>query len=82
MTQTFLSSTLSVWEVAPASATRVGHPEPFPLELPRRVIELYTYRDEWVLDPFMVSGTTAVADPGCCELARRRVAAAEGMRFP
>ncbi len=45
--------TLDTWEMRPESATRVGHPAPFPLELPRRLIELYTYRGDVVLDPFM-----------------------------
>ncbi len=57
----FLEATLDVWELAPESATRVGHPAPFPVELPQRLIELYTYRDDLVLDPFMGSGSTAVA---------------------
>ena len=45
----------------PRSATRVGHPAPFPVELPRRLIELYTYRGDLILDPFIGSGSTAVA---------------------
>ena len=45
----------------PSSARRVGHPAPFPVELPERLIELYTYRDDVVLDPFLGSGSTAVA---------------------
>ena len=45
----------------PESATRVGHPAPYPVELPKRLIELYTYENDVVLDPFMGSGTTAVA---------------------
>lgn len=57
----FLDATLDVWEIPPESATRVGHPAPFPVDLPRRLIELYTYREDLVLDPFMGSGTTAVA---------------------
>lgn len=43
------------------SARRIGHPAPYPVELPRRIIELYTYTGDIVLDPFMGSGTTAVA---------------------
>ncbi|MCW5888569.1 MAG: site-specific DNA-methyltransferase, partial [Anaerolineales bacterium] len=43
------------------SARKIGHPAPFPLELPRRLIELYTFPGEVVLDPFMGSGTTALA---------------------
>ena len=57
----FMEYTKSIWQFAPASARRIGHPAPFPEELPRRCIELYTYSDEVVLDPFMGSGTTAVA---------------------
>lgn len=57
----FIEATTDVWEIPPASATRVGHPAPFPVELPKRLIELYTYRDDLVLDPFMGAGTTAVA---------------------
>ena len=57
----FMDATLDVWELAPESATRVNHPAPFPVELPQRLIDLYTYREDVVLDPFMGSGTTAVA---------------------
>ena len=84
----FMDATLDVWELAPESATRVGHPAPFPVELPQRLIDLYTYREDVVLDPFMGSGTTAVAavrtgrhylgydtDDGYAQAARERVAA-------
>src|SRR5712692_6740910 len=57
----FLEATTDLWEIPPERATRVGHPAPFPLALPKRLIELYTYEDDLVLDPFMGSGTTAVA---------------------
>ncbi|MGH9249932.1 MAG: DNA-methyltransferase [Acidimicrobiales bacterium] len=57
----FMDSTLSVWEVPPESAKRVQHPAPFPVQLPKRFINLYTYEGEVVLDPFMGSGSTAVA---------------------
>jgi DNA modification methylase len=57
----FLELTKSVWQFPTESASRVGHPAPFPIELPRRLIELYTFEDEVVLDPFMGSGTTALA---------------------
>ncbi len=57
----FLEATTDLWEIPPESATRVRHPAPFPVELPRRLIELYTYEGDVVLDPFMGSGTTAVA---------------------
>ncbi|HEY7947572.1 MAG TPA: site-specific DNA-methyltransferase [Acidimicrobiales bacterium] len=57
----FIEATTDVWEIGAERATRVGHPAPFPVELPQRLIELYTYRDDLVLDPFMGSGTTGVA---------------------
>ena len=57
----FLEATTDVWDIPSASATRVGHPAPFPVELPQRLIDLYTYRGDLVLDPFMGAGTTAVA---------------------
>lgn len=57
----FLEATTDLWEISPESATRVGHPAPFPIELPKRLIELYTYEHDVVLDPFIGSGTTAVA---------------------
>jgi site-specific DNA-methyltransferase (adenine-specific) len=66
----FMAWTLDVWHIPPASATRIGHPAPFPVELPRRFIELYTYKGDVVLDPFMGSGTTAVA---CIETDRHFV---------
>jgi site-specific DNA-methyltransferase (adenine-specific) len=57
----FLEATTDVWEIPSERARRVGHPAPFPVELPQRLIELFTYLDDLVLDPFMGSGTTAVA---------------------
>jgi len=82
----FLLGTLSVWEIPPESAKRVGHPAPFPVALADRVIALYSYKGDVVLDPFCGSGTTCVAAkqrgrhyvgydivPEYCELARRRL---------
>jgi len=57
----FLEYTKSVWSFPSVSARKVGHPAPFPVELPYRLIQFYTYRDEVVLDPFMGSGQTAIA---------------------
>jgi DNA modification methylase len=84
----FLAWTLDVWRFPPASARRIGHPAPFPVELPRRLIELHTYAGEVVLDPFCGSGSTGVAaarcgrgfigydtDAGYLDLARSRLAA-------
>ncbi len=57
----FMEATTDLWEIASESATRVGHPAPFPVDLPKRLIDLYTYEGDVVLDPFMGSGSTAVA---------------------
>lgn len=60
-TEEFLAATIDVWDIPPAQAHRVGHPAPFPVKLPARLIQLYTYRGDLVLDPFMGSGSTLVA---------------------
>ena len=57
----FLETTKSVWTFPTETARKVGHPAPFPVELPRRLIQLYTFAGELVLDPFMGSGQTAIA---------------------
>lgn len=82
----FMAATLDVWEISPESARRVRHPAPFPVELPERLIRLYTYANDLVLDPFMGSGSSLVAaakldrryvgydlDPNYVEVARERV---------
>lgn len=57
----FLESTKSIWRFPSASAKKANHPAPFPVELPLRLIHLYSYVGDTVLDPFMGSGTTAEA---------------------
>lgn len=57
----FLEWTKSVWNFPAVSAKKIGHPAPFPEELPHRLIQLYTYKGEIVLDPFVGSGTTCLA---------------------
>lgn len=57
----FLEYTKSVWTFPAERARQVGHPAPFPIELPRRLIQLYTYAGEVILDPFMGSGQSAIA---------------------
>lgn len=57
----FLEHTKSTWRFPSASATEAGHPAPFPTELPRRLIGLYTFPGDVVLDPFMGTGATAIA---------------------
>jgi site-specific DNA-methyltransferase (adenine-specific) len=88
-TDDFLALTLDVWPIPAESARRVGHPAPFPVELPEQLIRLYTFKDDLVLDPFMGSGSTLVAaarlgrryvgydlDAQYIDIARQRVAAA------
>ena len=57
----FLEWTKSIWRIPAVSARKIGHPAPFPEELPERLIKLYTYRGDVVLDPFAGSGTSCVA---------------------
>ncbi len=57
----FLEYTRSVWTFPAVPARKIGHPAPFPVELPYRCIQLYTFAGEVVLDPFMGSGQTAIA---------------------
>ena len=57
----FLELTKSIWTFGAESAKKIGHPAPFPVELPLRCIKLYSFENDVVLDPFMGSGTTAVA---------------------
>ena len=59
--ENFLEWTKSVWSFPAASARKIGHPAPFPVELPHRLIELYTFKEDIVLDPFAGSGTTCLA---------------------
>ncbi len=86
MTEDFMALTLDVWEIPPESARRVGHPAPFPIELPEQLIRLFTFRDDLILDPFMGSGSALVAaarlgrryvgydtEPQYVDIARRRV---------
>jgi site-specific DNA-methyltransferase (adenine-specific) len=57
----FMEWTKSVWTMNPESAKKVNHPAPFPEELPYRLIQLYSFKNDIVLDPFMGSGTTAIS---------------------
>jgi len=91
----FMAATLDVWDIEPESARRVSHPAPFPVGLPLRLIDLYTYEHDLVLDPFMGSGSTLVAaarrdrryvgydlDPTYVDIARRRVRDEAGATTP
>jgi site-specific DNA-methyltransferase (adenine-specific) len=82
----FTALTRSIWQFPTDSARKIGHPTPFPVELPRRLIKLYSWKGGLVLDPFCGSGSTCVAaaqlgrlwigvdvDPHYVELAQKRV---------
>jgi site-specific DNA-methyltransferase (adenine-specific) len=56
----FMEWTKSIWTMNAESARRIGHPAPFPEELPNRLVQLYSFTNDIILDPFMGSGTTAV----------------------
>ncbi|MBT8213211.1 MAG: site-specific DNA-methyltransferase [Acidimicrobiia bacterium] len=83
----FMEATLDVWNIRAESARRVNHPAPFPVELPQRLIMLYTFENDLVLDPFAGSGSSLVAavrrkrravgydlEPEYVEAARERIA--------
>lgn len=57
----FMEWTKSIWTMNAVSAKQIGHPAPFPEELPFRLIQLYSFKEDIVLDPFMGSGTTALS---------------------
>ena len=82
----FIEWTNGVWNFSGESKNKIGHPTPFPVELPKRCIKLFSYVGETVLDPFLGSGTTLVAcletqrigigveiNRAYCELATRRL---------
>jgi site-specific DNA-methyltransferase (adenine-specific) len=82
----FMNWTNGLWTFNGESKKKVGHPAPFPLELPRRCIKMFSYVGDTVLDPFMGSGTTLIAagmlgrkgigvdvDKGYCKLAQKRI---------
>jgi site-specific DNA-methyltransferase (adenine-specific) len=82
----FMEWTNGIWTFNGESKKRIGHPAPFPIELPKRCIQLFSYKDDVVFDPFMWSGTTLIAaglywrkgvgidiDKAYCELAKSRI---------
>jgi site-specific DNA-methyltransferase (adenine-specific) len=59
--ESFMEWTKSVWTMNTESARKAMHPAPFPVELPYRLIQLYSFKDDVILDPFIGSGTTGIA---------------------
>lgn len=93
--QDFMDWTNGLWTFNGESKKKIGHPTPFPVELPQRCIRLFTYKGDTVLDPFMGSGTTLVAsylndrkgtgieiDPHYCQIALDRLKKEGGMGHP
>jgi site-specific DNA-methyltransferase (adenine-specific) len=87
----FMDWSLGLWTFAGANPLRAGHPAPYPEELPRRLVLLYSYKEDLILDPFLGSGTTCLAasnlgrrsvgveiDPAYCALAAQTL----GARLP
>jgi site-specific DNA-methyltransferase (adenine-specific) len=85
----FIQWTNGLWTFKGESKKKIGHPAPFPIELPKRCIKLFSFVGDTVLDPFAGSGTTLIAatmlnrigigveiDPQYCELSKRRILAA------
>ncbi|MBM4033855.1 MAG: site-specific DNA-methyltransferase [Planctomycetes bacterium] len=88
----FMACTRSVWEFGTESRTRIGHPAPFPEQLPERLIKFLSFRGQTVLDPFAGSGTVGLVaarlgrhfilgdnSPQYCKLARKRIVAELGL---
>ncbi len=82
----FMEWTNGLWTFNGESKKRIGHPAPFPVELPRRCIKLFSYKEDLVFDPFLGSGTTMIAaketgrkavgveiDANYCQLAIKRI---------
>ena len=82
----FMEWTNGLWTFSGESKKKIGHPAPFPIELPRRCIKLFSFVEDTILDPFMGSGTTLIAaylnnrkaigidvDKSYCELAEKRL---------
>ncbi len=82
----FMEWTNGLWTFSGESKKKVGHPAPFPVELPKRCIKLFSFKGDTVLDPFLGSGTTLVAcalydrrgigvevDENYCRLAKERL---------
>jgi len=82
----FMEWTNGLWSFNGESKKKIGHPAPYPLELPRRCVKMFSFVDDIILDPFSGSGTTVIAsalngrkgigieiDKGYCELSRKRI---------
>jgi len=90
----FMSWTNGIWTFNGESKKRIGHPAPFPIELPKRCIQMFSYVDDLIFDPFLGSGTTLVAssllnrkglgvdiDKSYCELSLSRIKQYKGDLF-
>jgi len=91
----FMNWTNGIWTFSGESKKKIGHPAPFPIELPRRCIKLFSFVGDTILDPFLGSGTTLVTakmlnrkgigieiDSQYCDLAKKRINDLPNMRQP
>jgi len=91
----FMEWTNGLWTFSGESKRKIGHPAPFPVELPRRCVKLFSYVGDLVLDPFMGSGSTLIAalsekrraigleiDAGYCQLALGRILSCTALKQP
>jgi len=82
----FIEWSNGLWSFNGESKKRIGHPAPFPVVLPRRCIQLFSFKWDTILDPFLGSGSTLVAstmndrigigieiDTDYCEIAKKRL---------
>lgn len=82
----FIEWTNGLWTFKGESKKRIGHPTPFPIELPRRCIKLFSFKNTIILDPFLGSGTTLISciqegrkgigiefDKEYCDIAKKRI---------
>jgi len=87
----FMNWTNGVWTFNGEKKSRIGHPAPFPIDLPTRCVKLFSYVGDTVLDPFLGSGTTLIAaiqnkrfgigieiDAEYCKLATDRLQSVQG----
>ena len=85
----------SIWTDIRGASTRDGHPAPYPIELAERLVRMFSFAGDTILDPFLGTGTTSIAairtgrnsvgleiEPKYLKLARRRISSEVAtMRF-
>ena len=57
----------SIWTDLPGASTRTGHPAPFPVAIAERLIKMFSFAGDTILDPFTGTGSTNLAAVACGE---------------